>query len=403
MFRAVSHLFKVHDIHVTGQMTAEPPRSRSKTGKRKVISLRFKVKVIQAYEAALGPAKTFYAIGKAFGVQTGQVSRWVKDKTLIASRATVNPSACTVNPGRAVTKPDVEAAVLDYFQTLQDDDIAISTYMLIVYALSIDPSFHGGESGALTRWVYNFMQRNNLAIRRPTRQAQNRSGHLVDIMHDFAAALRERFEPFGTLGNVTKRFFVNMDETPVPFQPKIKTTIAKKGAVSARKYGTKLPPFVVFKGVPGARIESSLDCVVPEGMFAACQHKAWMDEALTEKWFQTVWKPHVVGTEASLLLWDDFACHKTAGINRSLASVGTESEIIPGGFTCLLQPLDVAINKPFKDRIRKMYMMWAAKNMLGKDKIKSPGRETVLQWIHASWSEITPEMIQNAFRACDMQ
>ncbi|ETV75978.1 hypothetical protein H257_09932 [Aphanomyces astaci] len=165
-------------------MTAEPPRSRSKTGKRKVISLRFKVKVIQAYEAALGPAKTFYAIGKAFGVQTGQVSRWVKDNTLIASRATVNPSACTVNPGRAVTKPDVEAAVLDYFQTLQDDDIVISTYMLIVYALSIDPSFHGGESGALTRWVTKSFR----PPRRHHARLRRCNGKVV--------ALRERFEPF---------------------------------------------------------------------------------------------------------------------------------------------------------------------------------------------------------------
>ena len=56
----------------------------------------------------------------------------------------------------------------------------------------------------------------------------------------------------------------------------------------------------------------------------------------------------------------------------------------------MLQPLDVGINKPFKDRVRHLYMMWAAENMIGRDKVPSPGREIVLQWVAEAWSEITP-------------
>ncbi|KAF0704731.1 hypothetical protein AaE_014786, partial [Aphanomyces astaci] len=73
------------------------------------------------------------------------------------------------------------------------------------------------------------------------------------------------------------------------------------------------------------------------------------------------------------------------------------------GFTCVLQPLDVAINKPFKDRIRNTYMLWAARNMLGKEKVKSPDRKLILEWIQASWDAIAPDMVKNAFRACGMQ
>ncbi|KAF0758351.1 hypothetical protein AaE_003967 [Aphanomyces astaci] len=137
-------------------MTSESRRSRSTSGQRKSISLRFKVKVIQAYEATTGARKTFYCIGKEFGVQTGQVSRWVKAKDQINARAVFNPSVLTVNAGRPVTNPDVEAEVLEYFNTLQQDDIAISTNMLIIYAFSVDSDFHGGQPNALKKWVYMF-------------------------------------------------------------------------------------------------------------------------------------------------------------------------------------------------------------------------------------------------------
>ncbi|ETV73354.1 hypothetical protein H257_11864 [Aphanomyces astaci] len=297
-------------------MTSESRRSRSTSGQRKAISLRFKVNVIQAYEAATDAQKTFYCIGKEFGVQTGQVSRWVKAKDKITARAVFNPSALTVNAGRPVTNPAVEAKVLEYFNTLQQDDIAISTNMLIIYALSVDSDFHGGQPNALKKWVYMFLQRHNLVIRRPTRRAQKRSGQLTAIMEDFGTTLVARFAPFGTLAKVAGRCFVNMDETPLPLEPEVKTTIATKGSrtVSARKCtssnprvtvclaivsdGTKLPPFVVFKGVPGARIDSNLEAIVPAGLFATCQEKAFMDSDLTKKWFNSVWKPHVAN-EAS--------------------------------------------------------------------------------------------------------
>src|SRR6218665_2361404 len=36
----------------------------------------------------------------------------------------------------------------------------------------------------------------------------------------------------------------------------------------------------------------------------------------------------------------------------------TDMAVIPGGLTSVLQPLDVCLNKPFKDRLRKMWVEW---------------------------------------------
>ncbi|KAK2553067.1 Large subunit GTPase 1-like protein [Acropora cervicornis] len=47
-----------------------------------------------------------------------------------------------------------------------------------------------------------------------------------------------------------------------------------------------------------------------------------------------------------------------APIRSTLKSLNTEPAVIPGGMTSMVQPLDVAINKPFKDRMRKKWQEW---------------------------------------------
>ncbi|KAH9143328.1 hypothetical protein AeRB84_012662 [Aphanomyces euteiches] len=103
-----------------------------------------------------------------------------------------------------------------------------------------------------------------------------------------------------------------------------------------------------------------------------------MDADTTNGWIDVVWKPFATAGGPSLLLLDDYKCHKQASFATALAKLDTELEIIPGVYTCVLQPLDVGIMKPFKDGIRHKYMMWAVENMAGKTSYPSPSREIVL-------------------------
>ena len=47
-------------------------------------------------------------------------------------------------------------------------------------------------------------------------------------------------------------------------------------------------------------------------------------------------------------MWDSFRAHLSDNVKRVLKS--TDVAVIPGGMTSLLQPLDVGVNKPFKDK-----------------------------------------------------
>jgi len=48
-------------------------------------------------------------------------------------------------------------------------------------------------------------------------------------------------------------------------------------------------------------------------------------------------------------VWDMFRAHITDEVKAEVAKKKTDMCVIPGGLTSVLQPLDVCINKPFKD------------------------------------------------------
>ncbi len=59
-----------------------------------------------------------------------------------------------------------------------------------------------------------------------------------------------------------------------------------------------------------------------------------------------------------LLVFDVFSAHKTEGVFHYMIERNISPLLIPGGYTYCLQPLDVSINKPFKDSVRKNWKIW---------------------------------------------
>ena len=55
---------------------------------------------------------------------------------------------------------------------------------------------------------------------------------------------------------------------------------------------------------------------------------------------------------------DDFKAQSVDPVIENLQSLKISHKIIPGGFTSALQPLDVSLNKPFKDYYREEWNHW---------------------------------------------
>lgn len=302
---------------------------------------------------------------------------------------------------------------------MRSKDICVSSRQVIAKALSLDANFHDGSIDALWKWIYVYLARNQLSIRRITRQGQKLSGHLRQMQEDVVTDINQRFGSGGTLHDVPKSLFVNMDETAVFFEAHPTSTINAKGentvsirctgsnsrrmtvCVSCASDGTKLPLFFVFKGKSGARIESGLQNELGNNVIACCQEKGWMDQRTSAIWIERVWKPYVRGYTSSFLLLDEFKCHMKGSFIRTINELGTEVDFIPGGYTCVLQPCDVGVNKPLKKLFRDMYMQWSVekyKNMGPADKLSSPSRKEVTSWMIQAWDTISPETIRKTFQ-----
>ena len=74
-----------------------------------------------------------------------------------------------------------------------------------------------------------------------------------------------------------------------------------------------------------------------------------------------------------MFVLDAFKGRLTDSVKNQLRKMKTEFVVIPAGITSVLQPMDVSINKPFKDRLRQQYLTWIsdpARELTATGKIK---------------------------------
>ncbi|GBB92349.1 hypothetical protein RclHR1_00020052 [Rhizophagus clarus] len=67
-----------------------------------------------------------------------------------------------------------------------------------------------------------------------------------------------------------------------------------------------------------------------------------------------------------LMVYDSFRGHLKKSVKEKFRDYGFDLGVIPGGLTSLCQPLDVAINKPFKANLRKEWHLWMAAGGAGQ-------------------------------------
>jgi len=99
-------------------------------------------------------------------------------------------------------------------------------------------------------------------------------------------------------------------------------------------------------------------------------------------------------------LLDEFKCHKQPICGRQLSALGTDLAIIPGGYTCVLQPCNVGLNKPIQNVIRAQYDDWAAEHMasVASDaNVPVPKREDIVPWLLKAWQGITEQSVRYTF------
>ena len=220
-------------------------------------------------------------------------------------------------------------------------------------------------------WVYKFFRRNRFTLRAKTSLSQRLPAGLEGKMKAYLQKVQKERKR----GRFLSALMGNMDETPVYFDLVPGKTINQVGAKSciirstgAEKRhitavltvtadGTMLPPMIIFKG------KRCLKLTAPEGVLICVQQKAWMDAELMEQYLEHIWQPYVEKTadelglpdHNALLTLDSFKAHTTEEFEKKMEDQGTTYCVIPGGCKSKLQPLDVLINKLYKQILGRVH------------------------------------------------
>ncbi|CAG8593384.1 4467_t:CDS:2, partial [Diversispora eburnea] len=155
----------------------------------------------------------------------------------------------------------------------------------------------------------------------------------------------------------------NINETPLTFDMPNNMTVEKTGSrtVSICTTGHKKSNFTVV-----------LSCIA-DGIMIHTNWKEYMN-------------------------LDEMICYLTDSVKNRFDEKNTNLAVIPGCLTSKLQPLDVNINKLFKNKYCQCYNDWMAeeiKKSTPTGYIQCPAYNLVAQWVKISWDKIDPMLIQH--------
>jgi len=107
--------------------------------------------------------------------------------------------------------------------------------------------------------------------------------------------------------------------------------------------------------------------------------------------------------EPAMMVYDSFRGHLEESVKTKFKHHNFHLAVIPAGLTSECQPLDVSINKPFKDYMRKEWNEWMCQGGAGETaagNLKRARISDVCGWVKRSWDAISNQIIFNSFKKC---
>ena len=123
----------------------------------------------------------------------------------------------------------------------------------------------------------------------------------------------------------------------------------------------------------------------PKEIIVAVNLKGWVDGDMMKYWLNNVWNRRAASffKPKSLLIYDAAKSHLTDEIKKEVKKY-SKLAVIPGGLTKLLQPLDLSVNKSFKDKMKMKWENWMREGeheFTKSNKVKRASYSEVCNWI----------------------
>lgn len=378
-------------------------------------TLEFKLEAVN--HVKMGNSKE--ATARKFGVAPKRIREWCKQEDKLHSQSDHSSQGKRKRlegGGRRPLSETLETELYAWIELQRFKRLRVTRKKVKREALSIFSQNNGYAEDAnkdfvaSDGWLRNFFRRHQITLRRKTTVSQKVPDVLAPKLLSYFLYVRSlRLKKQYSLDQI-----IAMDETPVWLDMPGETTVDFVGnksiplkstghekmrvtvVLSAKANGTKLPPFIVFKG---KRYNKELDKI--PGIVCAFSENGWMNENLTHTWLNKVY-----GTlcfSRRLLVWDAYKCHIQDSTKRLLSKLKTDVAVIPGGCTGLVQAPDVCWNKPFKSHYARLYEDWMCEDQHSYTKggnVKPATKFQLASWVKAAWDQIPTELIKKSFIVC---
>ncbi len=382
-----------------------------------------KIKIVNEIEKS-----SINAINKKYGIDKKCLRDWRdnKDKLLATSN-----KRNKYRLGHSGVKPiayEFEETILNWINHSRLLGIGITIKSVIAYTITLCPSLKEKSYLQLYKWFQRFKKRNNISIRRATHLGQKLKQTAVEEIYRYFHYIIVNRRLLNIYEQDVK-LIINCDETPVFLESPENTTISFKGAkeININTYandkkrvsvilaiacnGYKLTPLFIFKGKPGKKLETKLNKIElckKKKIFIKCQPNSWCDKEIFIFWVKNIFQYYekFVVKKICLLIMDLAPSHKDVAVLDYMKSNDIHYIFLPPGTTRYLQPLDVGVNKLFKEKLKEKYLIYQLQNKQAiiKNNFKVP-KEMVINWINDIWYsnyDIPQTAITNACYKCTL-
>ena len=165
--------------------------------------------------------------------------------------------------------------------------------------------------------------------------------------------------------------------------------------------GTRLKPFIVFKGAK--RESKALHDKFNRNCLVASYANGWMNEDLTLRCCYEILGQF--SFRKRLLAWDSYEAHLSDDVKKLLTKSKIESMIILQGCTKYIQSPDVVWNKSFKGKIQEFYDDWLAngkREYTDAGNMKPVPRRLIVEWVIKSWQAISNKIVAKSMKLCGL-
>jgi hypothetical protein len=345
--------------------------------------------------------------------------------------------------------PQLEKRLFHDFMVLRKKQCAITTSWFRKRAFEIFKASVSSEEQVKlftfsNGWWIGFKRRFNIVKRRVTKRAtqQPEAYHVVcgafckfirRVQHNpKLSPQKQSVNPKMDISYIldtpsrrfSKRYILNVDETPIPFANDAGSTWDQLGAktvsIKAARSGwekrqatlilyifgdgiCRLKPKIIFHGSDSekARIFDNEGDQYAPGVTVVYNDHAYNNEALFKTWIEEELSTIKSETEDFLLVMDAARFHLTEGIKGEIKQQGVTTALVPAGCTSLVQPLDVSINRLFKIYYREEMLLYELDvEERGKTEWSVSDRRIMTTWItQRAWERVKQhrDIIEKSF------